>query len=56
MAKCTLTVVINYDDTVTDPESLATMMDNLIETVLSTPGITEDYGDPGIGGFFPEGP
>ncbi len=42
---------VTYDPRVTDPESLATMLDCLLETVLSTPGITEEYGDPEIGDF-----
>ena len=50
--KTVLTLGIDYDPEKTDPESLATAMDRLMETILSTPGITEEYGDPQIGEFF----
>jgi hypothetical protein len=52
MAKTTLTVDIVYDPKSTDPESLASAMDRLLETVLSTPGIMEEYASPRIGEFF----
>ena len=48
MAKTTLTVDVEYDDQVTDPEALASAADRLMETVLSTPGIMEEYGEPAI--------
>lgn len=50
--KTTLTVDVEYDDQVTDPEALASAADRLMETVLSTPGIMEEYGDPRFGEFF----
>ena len=50
--KTTLTVEIEYDPAMTDPEGLASAMDRLLETALSTPGIMEDYGVPTIGEFF----
>jgi hypothetical protein len=50
--KTTLTVDIDYDPAVTDPEGLASAADRLMETVLSTPGIMEEYGDPRFGEFF----
>ncbi len=52
MAKTTLTVDVEYDDQVTDPESIASAADRLMETVLSTPGIMEEYADPRFGEFF----
>ena len=52
MAKTTLTLDIAYDDHVTDPEALASTADRLLETILSTPGIVEEYGDPRFGEFF----
>lgn len=52
MAKTTLTLDVTYDDQVTDPESLASAADRLMETVLSTPGIMEEYGNPRFGEFF----
>lgn len=53
MAKTTLTLQVNYDPEVTDPESLASALDTLMETVTSTPGILEEYGDPEVGPFYP---
>ena len=50
--KTTLTVEIDYDPETTDPESLASAMDRLMETILSTPGIVEEYGNPRVGEFF----
>ena len=50
--KTTLTVEIDYDPAMTDPEGLACAMDRLLETALSTPGILEDYGNPKVGEFF----
>ena len=50
--KTTLTCDIEYNPELTDPEGLASAMDRLMETVLSTPGIMAEYGDPKIGEFF----
>jgi len=50
--KTTLTVDIDYDPRVTDPEGLASAADRLMETVLSTPGIMDEYGTPRFGEFF----
>ena len=50
--KTTLTVDINYDPDITDPEALASAADRLMETALSTPGIMEEYGNPRFGEFF----
>jgi hypothetical protein len=52
MAKTTLTVDIEYDPELTEPEGLASAMDRLLETALSTPGVMEDYGNPRMGEFF----
>lgn len=52
MAKTTLTVEVEYDDQVADPESLASAADRLLRTALSTPGIVEEYGEPRFGEFF----
>lgn len=52
MAKTTLTVEVTYDGRVSDPESLASAADRLMETVLSTPGIVAEYGNPRFGEFF----
>ena len=39
-----LTVEIEYYPEMTDSEGLACAMDRLMETILSTPGIVEEYG------------
>ena len=52
MATTTLTLDIDYDPELTHPEGLASAMDRLLETALSTPGIMEEYGDPRVGEFF----
>ncbi len=52
MAKAKFTVEVEYDPAKTDPESLASALDTLMETALSTPGIFDDYGNPTVGEFF----
>lgn len=49
---CTLSLKVDFDDSQTDPESLASAMDTLMKTALSTAGILDEYGDPQIGGFM----
>jgi hypothetical protein len=50
--KTTLTVEVDYDPHLTDPEGLACALDRLLETTLSTPGIMDEYGNPRIGEFL----
>jgi len=50
--KTLLTLEVEYDPTVTNPEGLAAAMDRLMETACSTPGILDDYANPMIGPFF----
>ena len=52
--RTTLTLDIDYDPTMTDPEGLACAMDRLMATICSTPGILDEYGNPTIGEFFVE--
>ncbi len=52
MAKTTLICDVEYNAELTDPEGLASAADRLMETVLSTPGIMEEYGNPHFGEFF----
>ena len=52
MTRTTLIVQIEYDETVTDPEGLAVMMDRLLAIATSTPGILDDYNNPSIGEFL----
>ncbi len=49
-----LSLQVTYDSEVTDLESLASAADTLMETVCSTPGILDDYGNPEFGCFWPE--
>lgn len=48
---CVLSVLVSYDPEITDPESLASACDSLLETALSTPGILSEYGDPSFDNF-----
>jgi len=50
--KTTLTVELEYDSAKTDPEGLASAMDRLLKTALSTPDILEEYGNPKVGEYF----
>jgi hypothetical protein len=52
MKTTTLTVDVQYDPDVTDPESIASALDRLMDTALSTPDILSEYGNPQIGQFF----
>jgi hypothetical protein len=55
--KTTLTIEVEFDETLTDAESVATAADKLLETALSTPDILAEYGDPKFGEFLtPEAP
>ena len=47
--KAKLWLEVEYSPEYTDPESLATALDRLLETILSTPGIMDEYGDPTFG-------
>jgi hypothetical protein len=50
--KAAFTVEVEFDQRITDAESIASALDRLMETALSTPGIMEDYAEPRIGEFF----
>jgi len=45
----TLTIEIDFDENVTDADSVGAAVDSLLETAMSTPGILEEYGNPSIG-------
>lgn len=51
MRTCHLQLPVEYSVRETDPESIATAMDRLLKTALSTPGIVDDYGRVQIGEF-----
>ena len=46
--RCYMLLPVDYDDEVTDPESLGNAIDTLLETAMSTDGILDEYGDPKI--------
>jgi len=50
--KTILTLEVEYDPSITDPEGLATAMDRLLETACSTPGILGEYGNPKLDEFL----
>lgn len=50
----TLKIEIEYDDACTDADSIASALDTLLETSLSTPGIFEEYGPVELDSFFVE--
>jgi len=50
--KTNLTLEIECDAKVTDPEALAYALDRLLETALSTPGVLDEYGNPTFGEFL----
>lgn len=52
--KTILSIELEYDPEVTHPEGLASMMDQLLQTVLSVVGKenTEEYGDLSYGDFY----
>ena len=52
MAKTTLTVDVEFDPNVTDAESIASAAGRLMETILSTPGIMDEYANPRFAPFF----
>ena len=50
--ECKLHITLQYDPETTDPESLASAMDTLLETALSTPGVLDDYGTVQLSEFY----
>lgn len=52
MKICKLCVEVEYDPDLTDPESLASMMDHVFNGVVDTFRLTEDYGNPVVNEFF----
>lgn len=51
MATVILSIQVEFDPEITDPDSLAGAADVLLDTMLSTPGILDDYGNPEFGSF-----
>jgi len=46
------TVSVIYDENKTDADSVASALDTLMETALSTPDILSEYGNPQVGEFY----
>ena len=51
MAKTVLTIEVEYDEKATDPETIATAAERLLETALSTPGVLDELGEVHFGEF-----
>lgn len=52
MKTCKLYIEVTYDENITDDESIATAMDKVLETALSTPDLLDEYGNPSFGEFY----
>jgi hypothetical protein len=52
LATAKLSVEVTFNPNVTDAESLAVAADRLMETILSTPDILDEYGSPHFGPFL----
>lgn len=52
MKTAILKFAVEYDDKVTDADAVATALDKLMETALSTPGILDEYGKVDVGEFL----
>ncbi len=50
--KARLYLDVEFDESKTDAESVATALDRVLETGMSTPGVLDEYGDPTAGEFF----
>jgi DNA-directed RNA polymerase subunit RPC12/RpoP len=51
VAKAVLTIEAEYDEKATDPDSLASAVNILLQTALSTPGVLKDLGELHFGEF-----
>ena len=54
MKSAKFTLEVEFDPEITDEDSVASALDTLMETALSTPDILDDCGNPKVGEFFPE--
>ncbi len=54
MEEATLKLDVRFDPAATDAESVATALDRLLETAMSTPKILDEYGDVRVDEFFVE--
>ena len=50
--KARLYLGVEFDENKTDAESVATALDRVLETGMSTPGVLDEYGNPSAGEFF----
>lgn len=51
MKTCKLVTEVEYDETLTTPEQIASALDTLIGTALLTPDVLLEEGNPSIGFF-----
>jgi hypothetical protein len=51
MKTAKLLIEVSYDEKATDAEALASALDRLLETALSTPGILDEHGNPKVSSF-----
>lgn len=49
---CILTVEVDYDPELTCPEEIASALDHLVDTALTTSDLLGECGDPEIGSFY----
>jgi hypothetical protein len=47
-----LVIEVEYNEDVTDAESVASALDTLLETAMSTPEILDEYDNPTVGKFY----
>lgn len=50
--KSILFVAVEFDEKITDAESVASALDQLMRTALSTPEILDEVGNPRVSEFF----
>lgn len=48
-ARVTFLLPVDYDDEVTDPDTLGDTLDRIFETALGTPWVMDECGDPHVG-------
>ena len=56
MKTAKLLLSVEYDETKTDAEAVATALDRLLETAMSTPDILSEYGPVDVGEFLIDDP
>ena len=52
---CTLTLHVTYDDKLTDEDTVAEALNQLLQTAVSTPGVLDHCGEPDVGELYIQG-